>query len=84
MIVLLRQKIAKPGGLERAECYGADIRFGTSTTLCPNVFKTDFQNFDFFPPIEVDFSERTENHPLGILGWARYRHVYKGNYAKHH
>ena len=62
-----------------------ELRFGLVQVLTyVRTCLTPIFEISIFPPIEVAFPERTENHPLGILGWARYRHVYKGNYAKHH
>ena len=36
--------------MERAACYGANIRFGTSTNLSPDAFSTDSENFNFLLP----------------------------------
>ena len=54
------KKNRKPVRLERAECYGPSIRFGTSTNLSPDDFSTDSENFDFLRPIEVTFGDRND------------------------
>ena len=52
-----------------------DLRFGLvhvlTPNLSPNALNTDLTNFAFLLPIEVDFSERHENHPPGIFGLAQ-------------
>ena len=64
--------------------YGANIRSGTSSYYCLSTINTDFRNFGFLLPIEVDFPERTENQASGIFGLVRDSHICKGDYAKHH
>ena len=68
MIVLLKEKIPKPVTLERAECYGAKIRFGTCLDSCPNTIKTDFENLDFSRPIQVTFGRYQYIVASGIFG----------------
>ena len=46
--------------LEPAECYGANIRFGTTTNVSPDAFSTDSENFNFLLSIEVTFGSRSD------------------------
>ena len=62
------KKIVKRGGLEHAECYGAKIRFGTCSDSCPNTLNTDFENLDFFRPIQVTFGRHQHIVASGIFG----------------
>ena len=62
------KKIPKPVTLEPAECYGAKIRFGTCSDSCPNTLNTDFENLDFFWPIQVTFGRHQHIVASRIFG----------------
>ena len=54
--------------LEREGRYEAYIRSGTSTNMSPNAFNTDFENLDFFLPIQVTFGRHQHIVASGIFG----------------
>ena len=48
--------------------YGHNIRCGTSTNLSPYASNTDFENLDFFLPIQVTFGRHQHIVASGIFG----------------
>ena len=58
--------------------YGANIRCGTSSYYCLSTLNTDFRDFGFLLPNEVDFPDRVHFSASGIFGLVRDDHIYKG------
>ena len=48
--------------------YGANIWCGTSANLSPYTSNTDFENLDFFRPIQVTFGRHQHIVASGIFG----------------
>ena len=57
-----------PAVLLHSCSYGHNIRSGASTDMSPNAFNTDFENLDFFLPIQVTFGRHQHIVASGIFG----------------